>query len=121
MTQKWVRYIKRQNGLLRWLIIHFIYIYNLDSNLLTHSVSSGISNVVLEDYPRLIYKGSLYLVLEWGNLIKGASNKIHKIDLSDKDFKCEQITIPYEGIAESLFGYSCKGNMLYLFGGSSDF
>jgi hypothetical protein len=54
-------------------------------------------------------------------VIKGASNKIYKIDLSDKDFKGEQITIPYEGIAESLFGYSCEDNLLYLFGGSSDF
>jgi hypothetical protein len=98
-----------------------IYIYNLESNLWTQSISSGMSNVVLEDYPQCIYEGSLYLVLGWDDVIKGGSNKIYKIDLSDKDFKGEQITIPYEGIAESLFGYSCKGNLLYLFGGNSDF
>jgi hypothetical protein len=56
----------------------------------------------------------------WDSSIAGKSEKIFRIDLSNDNSEFEEITISNQkNVAEWLFGYDCKDNLVYLFGGGS--
>jgi hypothetical protein len=97
-----------------------LYIYSLYTNLWTETISSGKFETYLTDHLQCIYDDSLYLILGCDNLQLSPSSILFKIDLSDKNYKCEGTNINNEGVAEWSFGYSCKDNMVYLFGGSDN-
>jgi hypothetical protein len=107
------------NGSLYIYARNLLYIYDLNSNEWTNRMPLGKEYTWLIDYAQCIYEGVLYLIMGWDDSINGASEKIFSIDLSNNSYGFEEIIISDKGIAEFTFGYDCKDNLVYLFGGSS--
>jgi N-acetylneuraminic acid mutarotase len=97
----------------------FLYIYSLKDNIWTSRMPLGKEYTMLIAYAQCVYNDALYLILGWDDNIGGASEKIYRIDLSSDKNEFEEIFISNEGIADYTFGYDCKDNLVYLFGGSS--
>lgn len=62
-----------------------------------------------------IYKNTMYSVL--GSF--SSSSSVYKIDLKSGNYELEDIYIDSDGMADSGFGYACKDNMIFIFGGST--
>jgi hypothetical protein len=101
--------------------IDLLYIYDLNANVWTSRKPLGKEYTILIDYAQCIYNDALYLILGWDDNIGGASEKIYRIDLSSDKNEFEEILVSKEVIAEYTFGYDCKNNLGYLFGGGSDY
>ena len=97
-----------------------LYIYDLNANIWTSRMPLGKEYTILIDYAQCIYNDALYLIMGWDDNIFGASEKIYRIDLFNDRYDSQQISISNEGIADYTFGYDCKDNLVYLFGGDSD-
>jgi hypothetical protein len=101
--------------------IDLLYIYDLNANVWTSRKPLGKEYTILMDYAQCVYNDTLYLILGWDNYIPGSSEKIYRIDLSSDRNEFEEILVSKEGIAEYTFGYGCKNNLVYLFGGDSTY
>ncbi len=95
-------------------------IYNLDTNVWTKVTLEGTPNSIKGDYINCVYNDNLYLIMGWGDGTIDESKMIYKISLSNDDFKLQMIHISNEGMADWVYGYTCKDNLAYIFGGGSN-
>ena len=97
-----------------------IYKFDLQSEEWNKIVPSSKNLNAVTDNGMCIYNDSLYSVHGWDKVNSRAMKYIYKVNLIGEIYEVEQTVIEKEGVADWLFGFECKDNMMYIFSGGAE-
>lgn len=96
-----------------------LYTYDLDAEIWSVIDISYMKVKLTQHNGICIYKDNLYAIAGFDPVDSIKVESVFKINLESGNYEVEEIPIINKEMGDGSFGYDCKDNMMYIFGGYS--